>query len=166
VPASSPPVGHHARHDERLRAPWTWWLLVLGFSLSVWWSFALATPPWVSTAAGVATLLGVGWLLWRYGNARVAVVESSDGPVVIAGRARIALALCGSPVVLDGEQLRHRLGPGADVRSYALVRPWSRQAVLLPITDPADPTPSWILASGHAAALAEALRATRAPLAD
>lgn len=154
------------RHDERLRAPWTWWLLVVAFSVSVWWSFAFATPIWFSTAAGLLTLAGMSALLWRYGSARVAVVDGSEGPELVAGRAHVPVALCGEPVALDAEQLRHRLGPGADARSYVLVRPYSRGGVLVPLRDPQDPTPSWVVASSRPPQLVAALRAARAPLAD
>jgi hypothetical protein len=154
------------RHDERLRAPWTWWLLVAGFSLSVWWSFFLATPVWFSTVAGLLTLAGVSALLWHYGNARVALVDGRDGPELVAGRAHVPVSLCGEPEPLDAEQLRHRLGPGADARSYVLVRPYSRGGVLVPLRDPRDPTPSWVVASRRPVELAAALRAARAPLAD
>jgi len=159
-------AGHRTRHDERLRVPWWWWLLGVGFSVSVWWSFALATPPWLAGSVGIATLLIVAGLLWRYGDARVAVVETDEGAVVVAGRAHIPVALTGEPVELDAEALRHRLGPGADARSYVLVRPWSREAVLLPITDPGDPVPSWVVATSRGRALADALSAARTPLAD
>jgi hypothetical protein len=154
------------RHDERLRAPWTWWLLAAAFSLSVWWSFLLATPMWFSTAAGLLTLGGIGALLRQYGSARVSIVDGEAGPELVAGRARVPVQLCGDPVPLDAEQLRHRLGPGADARSYVLVRPYSRGGVLVPLVDPLDPTPSWVVASNRPQELAAALRTARAPLAD
>jgi hypothetical protein len=162
----SEPVTEQVRHDERLRAPWTWWLLVAGFGISVWWSFALATPVWFATAVGALTSVALSVLLWRYGNARVAVLEGRLGPELVAGRAHVPVALCGKPRPLDAEQLRRVLGPEADARSYVLVRPYSRGGVLVPLEDPADPTPSWVVASNRPEALAGALRAARAPLAD
>jgi hypothetical protein len=67
---------------------------------------------------------------------------------------------------LDAEQLRQVLGPRSDARSYVLVRPYSRGGVLVPLQDPADPTPSWVVATASPEALADALRAARLPLAD
>lgn len=164
---SEPATRHQqVRHDERLRAPWTWWLLLAGFSVSVWWTFALATPPAFATAVGALSAVAGCALLWRYGNARVAVREDQAGAELVAGRARVPVRWCGEPRVLDAEQLRRVLGPQADARSYVLVRPYSRSGVLVPLVDPADPTPSWVVASARPEALAGALRAAQARLAD
>ena len=160
------PDREQVRHDERLRPPWSWWLVAAGFSLSIWWVFILSTPPEVATGVALVTALSVGALLWRYGNARVAVLAGAGGAELIAGRAHVPVALCGDPRILDPDELRRVLGPGADARSYVLVRPYSRTGVLVPLNDPADPTPSWVVATARPDALAGALRACKAPLAD
>jgi hypothetical protein len=160
------PPREQVRHDERLRAPWTWWLVAAGFTLSVWWVFILSTPPPVATGVALVTALAVGALLWRYGSARVAILDGVAGAELIAGRAHVPVALCGEPRTLGPEELRRVLGPGADARSYVLVRPYSRTGVLVPLQDPADPTPSWVVATARPDALAGALRASKAPLAD
>jgi hypothetical protein len=160
------PPREQVRHDERLRAPWTWWLVAAGFTLSVWWVFILSTPPPVATGVALVTALAVGALLWRYGSARVAILDGVAGAELVAGRAHVPVALCGEPRTLGPEELRRVLGPGADARSYVLVRPYSRTGVLVPLQDPADPTPSWVVATARPDALAGALRASKAPLAD
>jgi hypothetical protein len=160
------PPREQVRHDERLRAPWTWWLVAAGFTLSVWWVFILSTPPPVATGVALVTALAVGALLWRYGSARVAILDGVAGAELIAGRAHVPVALCGEPRTLGPDELRRVLGPGADARSYVLVRPYSRTGVLIPLQDPADPTPSWVVATARPDALAGALRASKAPLAD
>jgi hypothetical protein len=153
-------------HDERLRVPWPWWLVVAGLSVSVWWTFVLVTPPWFSTTVGLVTTALLVWAVWRYGSVRVAVVDPGTGPELLAGRAHVPVSVCGEPQVLDAEQLRQHLGPRADARSYVVVRPWSRSGVLVPLRDPIDPTPSWVVASRRPEELAAALRAARTPLAD
>lgn len=164
---SEPVSGHpRVRHDERLRAPWTWWLLVAGFAISVWWTFALVTPLTFATAVGLLTMGTVSALLWQFGNVRVAVVDGGLGPELVAGRAHVPVALCGQPRALDAEELRKVLGPQSDARSYVLVRPYSRGGVLVPLEDPVDPTPSWVVATASPEALAGVLRAARSPLAD
>lgn len=159
-------AGQRIRHDERLRAPWTWWLLLIGFGVSVWWTFALATPLPFATVVGVLTTAACSAFLWHYGNVRVAVLESRAGWELVAGRAHVPVAVCGEPQTLDAEQLRGVLGPQADARSFVLVRPYSRGGVLVPLQDPGDPTPSWVVASARPQALAGAMREARAALAD
>lgn len=160
------PDGPQGSHDERLRAPWSWWLVLTGFAVSVWWIFALATPLSFATVVGALTLAVASLALWHFGNVRVAVVQGGHGPELVAGRAHVPVALCGQPQALDAEQLRQVLGPRSDARSYVLVRPYSRGGVLVPLQDPADPTPSWVVATASPEALADALRAARLPLAD
>jgi hypothetical protein len=52
-------------------------------------------------------------------------------------------------------------GPAADARAYLLLRPYLKRAVKVQITDPADPTPYWLVSSRHPEALAGALNAAR-----
>ena len=139
---------------------------MLGFAISVWWVFALATPLHFATIVGALTLAVAAAALWHFGNVRVAVVDGGRGPELVAGRAHVPVALCGHPRTLDADQLRAVMGPEADARSYVMVRPYSRGAVLVPLEDPADPTPSWVVATAFPEALAGALRAARTPLAD
>ncbi len=49
------------------------------------------------------------------------------------------------------------MGPGADARAFLVIRPYLKRAVRVPVTDPADPTPYWLVGSRHPDALAEAL---------
>ena len=74
-----------------------------------------------------------------------------------AGSAHIPLSLLGATTPLSGDGLRSALGPGLDARAYVCLRGWVHSAVRVDITDPADPTPYWIVSTRHPTALAAAL---------
>ena len=115
-------------------------LLVAGVGV---WAFAVMAAVVAVTAA----------LLLSYGGSRI---EVTDGELV-AGRARIPLALLARPRALDADATRERIGPTADARAYLLVRPYVAQSVVVDITDPGDPAPYWLVSTRHPAALAAVL---------
>ena len=120
-----------------------------------WLAFVVAVPgalPWVLTGA-LGALLVMG--LVSYGSARLAVADGEFR----AARAHIALAHLGAAEALDAEATRLAMGPGADARAFLVMRPYLKRAVRVPVTDPADPTPYWLVGSRHPDALAAALNA-------
>ena len=48
-------------------------------------------------------------------------------------------------------------GPEANARAYLVLRPYLKRAVKVEITDPADPTPYWLVSSRRPEDLAGAL---------
>ena len=76
-----------------------------------------------------------------------------------AGRARIALEHLGPAQSLDVAATRATMGAQADARAFLVMRPYLSRAVLVPVTDPADPTPYWLVGSRHPDALAAAINA-------
>ena len=50
-------------------------------------------------------------------------------------------------------------GRDADARAYLLLRPYLKRAVRVEITDPADPTPYWLVSTRHPDELAARSRA-------
>jgi Protein of unknown function (DUF3093) len=146
-----------ASYEERLHAPLAWWLIGLGFVVTVWWIFVLATPLWLAWLAAIVALALVAGLVGHYGAARVAV---SDGQLR-AARAHIPLELCGAVEVLDAERTRRAGGPDADARAYLLLRPYIATAVRVAIDDPNDPAPYWLISSRRPDRLAAAVRAGR-----
>ncbi|HNI70134.1 MAG TPA: DUF3093 family protein [Marmoricola sp.] len=68
----------------------------------------------------------------------------------------------GEIVALDKEATRELLGVGADARAYLLTRPYLKRSVRVEITDPADPTPYWVIGTRRPAELASAINAARA----
>jgi hypothetical protein len=147
---------HTEGYDERLRVPWSWWLL----AAALVGTLGVAAGP-LGTAAGVATfVVGFGLaaaLLVGYGAARVAVVDG----VLVAGRARLPLRAVGRVDALDPADTRDLLGPHADPAAYVLSRPYVATAVRVEVADAADPTPYWLVATRRPAALAAALHGSQ-----
>jgi hypothetical protein len=148
--ATTPPA-----YGERLAVPVRWWLLSALFLASVLVAFLVSTPLWVALTATAALTAVVAGVLLGYGGARVSV---RDG-VLTAGRARIAVAHLGPPRVLDAEAARLLAGREADARAYLLIRPYLSRAVQIPVLDPRDPTPYWLVATRRPDRLADALTA-------
>jgi hypothetical protein len=142
-----------ARYRERLSVPLRWWVQATMFLATVWLAFIVALEPWLAWSASGAMLAFVyGMFLWIGG----ATIEVADG-VLYAGHARIALRHVGTPEPLDEEHTRRVLGVEADARAYLLTRPYIKRAVKVPIVDPADPCPYWLLSTRHPRQLAAAL---------
>ncbi|HUR13236.1 MAG TPA: DUF3093 domain-containing protein [Mycobacteriales bacterium] len=83
-------------------------------------------------------------------------VRVDDGVLHVPG-ARAPLTAFGAPEVLDGPALRRALGPEADALAWVAVRPWHRRAVKLPVVDPEDDTPYWVVGTRRPVALLDAL---------
>lgn len=158
---SDPPAGASgavsaASYRERLLPPPTWHLLSVFAGLSA----AFLVTPFVggraATVVGVLVGIGVSVLLVTT-SPRVSV----EGGTFRAGPAHVPVALLGTPEPLDEPATRAALGPELDARSYVCLRSWCRTAVRVPLTDPADPTPSWIVSTRRPIELADALQAQR-----
>lgn len=146
-----------AAYRERLHVPLRWWVQATMFLATVWLAFIVALPAWLAWAGTLALLALVYGLFGWIGSARV---EVRDG-VLHAGDAKIALEHLGTPEPLGAEDTRRVHGVDADARAYLLMRPYLSRSVRVPITDPADPTPYWLLSTRHPRKLAEALSGRR-----
>lgn len=150
------PAARGARdYVETLRVPLRWW----AFTTMLWASMLLAMlaalPPAValSLAAALAGLLVLA--LVGYGGARVSLVDG----VFSAGRARIPVTFLREPEPLDAPATRRVAGVEADARAYLLLRPYVATSVRVLLTDPADPTPYWLVSTRHPGLLADELSA-------
>ncbi|CAA9347981.1 MAG: FIG01105974: Probable conserved alanine rich transmembrane protein [uncultured Nocardioidaceae bacterium] len=150
------PAARGARdYVETLRVPLRWW----AFTTMLWASMLLAMlaalPPAValSLAAALAGLLVLA--LVGYGGARVSLVDG----VFSAGRARIPVTFLREPEPLDAQATRRVAGVEADARAYLLLRPYVATSVRVLLTDPADPTPYWLVSTRHPGLLADELSA-------
>jgi hypothetical protein len=142
-------------YSERLTVPLRWWVQATMLLATVWLAFVVAMPAWVaSLAAGFLAALTYGFFLW-VGAARVVL---RDG-VLHAGRAHVDVRHLGTPEPLDKERTRRVLGVEADARAFLLTRPYLTRSVRVPVRDPGDPTPYWLLSTRHADRLAAALTA-------
>ena len=117
---------------ETVRPPALWWALGALGSGTVWLVLAVAIPWEVAAAAALLTGALVTWALVAAG-VRVGV---GDGEVV-----------AGAVTPLDAEQTRRARGPEADANAFLVLRPWVATAVRVEITDPADPTPYWLVST-------------------
>ncbi len=150
-----PTLAHVAEptYAERLGIPLRWWVQGVMLLATFWLAFVVAIPgawPWLLTGVlGALMVLG----LTSYGSVRLVV----DGGEFRAARAHIALEHLGPAAVLDEEATRLALGPEADARAFLVTRPYLKQAVRVPLVDPADPTPYWLVGSRRPHALAAAL---------
>lgn len=140
---------------ERLTVPLRWWVQGIMLVATLWFTMAVAIPSVL--AAALITLFGLlllacGFL--SYGGARVSVDEDE----LRAGRAHIARHHLGAVEALDRENTRRVAGVDADARAYLLLRPYLKNSVRIEITDPADPTPYWLVSTRHPERLVAALR--------
>jgi hypothetical protein len=144
-------------YAERLGVPLRWWVQGTMLVATLWLAVVVAVPgpvAWVVTAIALAALfLG----LWSYGNARIRV----EGETFRAGRAHIATSYVGTATALDAGETRRAAGVEADARAFLVLRPYLKRAVKVEITDPADPTPYWLVSSRRPEELASALAALR-----
>jgi hypothetical protein len=140
-------------YAERLTVPLRWWVQGTMMVATLWLAVVVAMP--VLAAAIVALVAGglLAAVLLSYGSARIQVA----GGEFQAGRAHIPTAYVGSVTPLDAEATRLIAGRDADARAYLLLRPYLKRSVRVEITDPADPTPYWLIATRHPTQLAAAL---------
>ena len=121
---------------------------------SLWLAFVVAMPFWAATAVTVVLAALTAAMFGWFGQARVAV---HDG-VLHAGAAHIPVALLGEPEPLDAEGTRRVLGVEADARAFLVTRPYLKRSVRVPVLDPADPAPYWLLSTRRPQVLVEALQ--------
>lgn len=88
------------------------------------------------------------------------VVRVEDGKLY-AGRATISIQELGDIELLGADALRELIGAKSDARNYLVVRGWIHRGVRIEISDPADPTPNWIITSRKPVALADAIQSAR-----
>ncbi len=85
-------------------------------------------------------------------------VVAIDNGVLRAGRAHIDVALLGDPAALTGEEARTARGAGLDPRSWHLIRGGIDAVVVVPVIDPDDPTPAWVISTRTPDRLVAAVR--------
>ncbi len=90
------------------------------------------------------------------------VVSVRDG-ILTAGRARISVSMLGEAIALTEPDASQERGPRLDARAWLLIRGWIAPVVRVPITDPNDPAPYWIISSRKPTKLADAINRSRRP---
>jgi hypothetical protein len=140
-------------YRERLRLPLSWVAGALVVALIAAAQLHTALTGWAGAVPYLVLLPGVvlGALALSRREVRV-----EDGALHVPG-ARAPLTVFGPPEVLQGQALQHWMGPLADPHAWVATSPWLRGAVRLPVLDPADDTPYWLVGSRDPVALAAAL---------
>lgn len=116
----------------------------------------------VSLPAGIVT--GIVLYIAAVGSLTLTapVIEVRDR-MLRAGRAEIPLDQTGEAVPAFDAAARIERGTGLDARAYLVIRGWVHPVVRVPITDPADPTPYWLLSSRRPKELAAVINGSRRP---
>ncbi|WP_235736129.1 DUF3093 domain-containing protein [Nocardioides alcanivorans] len=142
-------------YAERLSVPLRWWAHATMLLISFFLVLAVVDALSGLVIACIVAAVGVcmAGALMQFGSARI---EVADGELR-AGRAHIPLALLGETTPLDPEAARRLAGVEADARAFLLLRPYLKRAVKVTVSDPADPTPYWLVATRHPQRLAKVL---------
>ena len=142
-------------YRERLRLPVLWVVTALGVAVVLAAEIHAGAGGWRAVVPYlVLPPLAAAWSVLA--SRRQVRVE--DGVLHVPG-ARAPLTAFGEPRVLDRETLRRVLGPQADARAFVAVTSWVGTGVLLPVVDPEDDTPYWVVATRRPEELAAALTA-------
>lgn len=142
-------------YRERLVPPW-WLLLVL--LLIVPASLLVFLPVDIRVGIGVAAVLysAITLALWL----GAPTVELRDGQLR-AGRARIGVDDLGPAAPLEGGEAKAAMRASWNPADHHVISPWTKALVRVPVIDPTDATPAWIVSSRRPRALAAAITAAQ-----
>lgn len=141
----------HVTFEERLWPGPLGWAFVAGFA--VFAGIALLPVDAVAAAVAVGVALAVGVVV----VVLTATAVTLRGDELRVGRAHIPVELLGAGRTLDRAGVRAAVGPGSDARAFVCLRAWLPGAVELPVIDPDDPTPTWLVSSRRPDALLAAI---------
>ncbi|TFB90437.1 DUF3093 domain-containing protein [Cryobacterium algoricola] len=129
---------------------------------------ALLIPASILVFAPISMFWGIIVAIVLYGAAVLTllltapVVSVTDG-VFTAGRARITTELVGEAVAFEASEATLERGRRLDARAWLLIRGWIGPVVRVPIEDPRDPAPYWLVSTRHPTTLAAAINGSRRP---
>jgi hypothetical protein len=141
--------------SERWLVPWWWWLAALALSLGAAAEVHGGADGWRAVVPYVVLpVLAIAALAWLSRQQ----VSIRDGVLHVPG-ARAPVTAFGPAEVLTKQAYRQWRGTRAQRDAWVRVRPWFRTGVLLPVVDPEDDTPYWLIGSRQPQRLADHLRA-------
>ena len=141
------------RYTERLTVAWWLWLPAIALVGLLAFEVYLLGPSLGAFLPYLVLLPFATVVLWRLGRIQVAVRDDE----LLVDDARLPLRFVADATVLDAAAKRDLLGPYAEPYAFVIQRPWIAGAVQVHLSDPADPTPYWIVSSRHPAELAAAI---------
>lgn len=80
---------------------------------------------------------------------------------VVAGKARLPIAVIGELSAHFGDDARAERGPELDARAWLLIRGWIEPVVKVLLVDDADPTPYWLVSTRRPEAVISAVAEAR-----
>ncbi|HLP23377.1 MAG TPA: DUF3093 domain-containing protein [Microbacteriaceae bacterium] len=138
-------------YHERVWPPLSWFLISL-----------LIIPAVILALAPINLGLGIVSAVLMY----VAIVAfllvmspriSVDDGTFRAGRGQIERDFLGEARAISGAERFDALHSGLDARAWLCLRSWTNGLVRVDLTDPADPTPYWLVSTRSPDALVKAL---------
>lgn len=138
-----------ARYQESLTPSWQFHLALV---VLIPMGFGMVAP--LSVIGGAIAALSIYGIALFIFVARAPRIDLTDD-TLRAGRATISTTFIGTARVVDKAD---RVDAIADARTWKLIRAWIPTGVLIDITDPSDPTPSWYLSSRSPEKLVAALQ--------
>jgi hypothetical protein len=167
-------------YHERLRVPFSWWLVGL-VTMLLLATEVVAGYAWPIAVAIYVVLVGlVAAMLWSWSRPTVLVSEGE----LRAGPACLPLTAVGEVTALDEPQTRSLRGPRGDPAAFLMMRPYLRQAVYVEVarpgaetrahrrlrrfrlrvemTRPVTGSPYWLVCTRHPAELVAAINGARA----
>jgi hypothetical protein len=135
------PDPHDTAYRERLMpTPWMYIFIALVIPATLLVFLPISAPVGIA----VAVLLygaAIGLLIYT-----APVIAVSDGELR-AGRAHIPVSLLGAPAAFTDEEATLERGRRLDARAHLCIRGWVKPVVRVPVTDPADPAPYWLVST-------------------
>jgi len=133
-------------------------------SIWIYLATALVIPASILVLAPVNIVAGVVAAAVLFGGLSgifivlAPVIEVKDGTFT-AGKARIPVGLLGTPAIFRGDAATLQRGQRLDARAWLCLRGWVDPVVKIPLEDPDDPTPYWLVSSRNPEGLKAALSA-------
>ena len=106
----------------------------------------------VGLVIGLVGVLGI-WALLVFRSPQIRVTKDN----LSAGRASIPRNLIGEPKAISKEEVFAERGPKLDPGAYKVFQGTVKTAIKIPISDPDDPTPYWLVSTRNPAKLVELL---------
>ena len=104
----------------------------------------------------IVGVLGVG-AIWALLILRAPIIEVSAKELRV-GRVTIPRDLIGEPVAVAKSEIFSERGPHLDPAAHKVFQGTVRTAIKIPITDPQDPTPYWLVSTRNPMKLVEILK--------
>lgn len=137
-------------------------------SLWVFLATALVIPASILVFAPISMPAGITTGLVLYAGCVTVLTLASpvirvENGTLVAGPAQISAELLGEAVPYDAADATYQRGPGLDARAWLLIRGWVQPVVRIPVEDPSDRAPYWLVSTRHPQELAAAINRSRRP---